>query len=73
MIYGKDEIQLFKRVVKIEKFFNLVLICPILHIINKSQAIFYAKSSCERLIKIGKEGHNYLLTNDTTIDIQPSF
>lgn len=63
MIYGSNEILIFKRILNIEEYFKLVLITPTVHIINKSSARFYAKSSCEKLVKISKESHNYILTN----------
>ena len=49
------------------------MIIPTVHIINKSTANFYAKSSCETLVKISKENHNYILTNEDTIDLQGCF
>lgn len=68
--FGPDEHMIFKRSVEIQKYFNLVIFLPTVHIINKTQATFYAKSPSELLIKIGKESHNYIVTNHGSVDIQ---
>jgi hypothetical protein len=48
------------------------LISPTVHIINKSQATFHAKSSCENLVTIQKNDHHFIHINNNTIDIQAS-
>ena len=42
--FGTEQHLIFKRVVKMEKYFTLIVLMPTVHIINKSQATFYAKS-----------------------------
>ena len=42
--FGPEEHLIFKRVVQMDKYFNMIVFMPTVHIINKSQATFYAKS-----------------------------
>lgn len=63
----------YKRVLRIEGYFSLIIISPTVHIINKSQAVFFAKSSCDHLVKINKNSHNYVHISQEAIDLQASF
>lgn len=63
----------YKRVLRIEGYFSLVIISPTVHIINKSQAVFFAKSSCEQLVRVERNSHSYVHISQAAIDLQASF
>lgn len=53
----------YKRSLLVDNYFNIMIVIPTVHIINKTQAIFYAKNASELPVKVSKENHNFILTN----------
>lgn len=72
LIYSEERLMFYKRALRLEGYFGLVIVSPTVHVINKSQAVFFAKSSCEQLVRVERNSHSYVQVSQEAVDLQAS-